>query len=109
MSVWDEAQAVLNENPQTGIWDKAENIAEMQNQQSLRAFELLNDPNKQIEDYVLPERAKVFSDYFDLADNPQAERQKYVESEMVSVTTGMPFEVAEYILFPERFEIGAKQ
>ncbi len=95
MSVWNEAQAVLEKNPQANIWDEAEDNASIESQRALRTAELLNDPDRKIEDYVAPSERKRFSDFFDLSENPQAERRAFVEKDMISISTGMPQEVVD--------------
>ncbi len=95
MSVWDGAQAVLDENPQASVWDEADDAVRITNQHALRTAELLNDPERKIEDYVEPEDQKVFSDFFALSTNSQAEREAFVEKDMIAISTGMPREVAD--------------
>lgn len=94
MSVWDEAQAVLDENPQANVWREAEEDTERKTEAAVRTFELLNNPESAIEDFVPDNQKDQFSQYFDLAENPQAEREKFVEADMVSLSTGMPVDVA---------------
>jgi len=59
--------------------------------------ELLNDPNKQIEDYIVPGKKQAMTDYFNLSDDPQAERKKFVETQMLATGLDIEPEVASVL------------
>ena len=94
MTVWDDAQAVLNENPQADTWNEAEAEVENIQEREARLSVLEDNPDKKVEDVVAPEDRETFESFFNLAADPDAERQRFIDSEMVSLSTGMPSSTA---------------
>ncbi|KKN27277.1 hypothetical protein LCGC14_0866310 [marine sediment metagenome] len=92
--ILSQAQADFEESPHISMLNEAKVQLDQKTNYAIRTHELINNPESEIEDFVPQDQADQLRAYFEKAENPQAEREKFIEVDMLSLSTGMPDSVA---------------
>jgi len=96
----DEADIIteqLPEKSEVSYWDRISTLAEGKEVKGAAVIDLLNDPNAHLEDYIDKSKRNVMSEYFNLSENPQAERQNFLDKQLLALDRQLTDEMAELV------------